>query len=160
MRRYPPLRLLPRLYKFTFVRNPYTRILSAYLNKLFGPERDRLLAKIGLSDPEREVSFLQFLQNLEKKGLYADMHWAPQADIIPYERDQLDKIGRIESLEEDLSQVVDKCFGQQLRLKNKESGRTGADNRLKEYLGTEEQKLIERIYARDFELFYPDADPY
>jgi hypothetical protein len=59
------------LFKFTFVRNPYARVLLAYLDKV------RTGKKInGIR------SFTEFCRYLGSGGLYHNAHWAPQTSVL------------------------------------------------------------------------------
>lgn len=69
-----------RYFRFAFVRNPYSRALSCYLEKIAGEQwlREIRLPKLGL-DPEQDVSFPQFLRRIaQQPPRKMDIHWAPQ----------------------------------------------------------------------------------
>lgn len=138
-------------FTFTFVRDPRPRILSCFLDKIANPQkvyRD----EIGMD--MRPMSFLAFMQRLDQGYLHANPHWAPQSDLMPAA--DMDHLGRVESLEDDLKALVDRLFGyQDFQVVTKEAGRTNSAARLDEYYGPDEERLVRKLYRRDFERFYP-----
>jgi hypothetical protein len=150
----------PSTYRFTFVRNPYSRLISAYRDKILnlnGNPKYRHSLRLA---PEREPSFAEFVRAVAAtpdEG--CDWHWMSQhraamCDIIDY-----DFIGRLERLDDDFHWVLGNI------------GRTpdvACDvGNLNRYRPTEEDglggcsclydeamaDLVWRRYRRDFELF-------
>ncbi len=143
-------------FRFTFVRNPLTRALSAYLDKIAGSD-PKFLAD--LDSRGRSMAFIDFLKRLEDGHLFSNIHWAPQADIIPAPVPMLDFVGRVENLGPDLAEVLQRIFGSRdHEMVQRTVGVTSASSRLSEFYGPEERRIVRTLYARDFELFYPDAD--
>jgi len=92
-----------KYFRFCFVRNPYTRILSCYLDKIRGRNRARYLSKLGV-DGKRELTLTEFLQLLQsRRNLYKNPHWAPQSYLIRPDTIRYSFIGRFEHLHEHLS---------------------------------------------------------
>ncbi len=146
---------LAECYKFTFVRNPYARVLSAYLDKIAtgNPGFRRIIGLDG-----RALSFADFLHRLGDGYLTANIHWAPQADIIALPPASLDFVGRVETLEPDLARVMDRIFGPAGHgMVRRVEGVRSASGRLAEFYGPAERRLVQALYARDFGLFYPEA---
>ena len=142
-----------RPYAFTVVRNPYSRVLSCYLDKIATPKR-KFREHLDLDD--RNLSLIDFLHRLNDGYLRADPHWAPQSELAPFP--WLDFVGRVESLNQDLNAVLAKVFhNAALPVVTKTTGQTNSQSKLNEYCGRAERALIARLYARDFEQFYPDA---
>jgi hypothetical protein len=85
------------LFKFTVVRNPYTRTLSAYLDKI-----ERRAVRAG-----KESSFRDFLLQAKKtpRFLYSNAHWAPQSSLMLIPVEQFDFIGKVETLDQDLAEI-------------------------------------------------------
>ena len=94
---------LKNCYKFTFIRNPFSRVLSAYLDKI-EPGKTKFRNDLDIND--RELSFLEFLKLLDDGYLTSNIHWAPQAYVVPQHPSKLDFIGRVENLEADLQEVM------------------------------------------------------
>lgn len=145
-----PKSLSRRNFVFTFVRNPYSRVLSAYLDKINRPDRKDHFGVEG------EVSYRDFLERLDDGLLYGNVHWVPQADLLPLADMTFSKIGKVETLSADLAEISERIFGKAAANMNRESGRTHASSRMSEFYGPQEKRLVEKLYARDFELFYPD----
>jgi hypothetical protein len=135
-----------RSFKFTFVRDPYARVLSAYLDKV------RTGAKI-----TPIATFTEFCRYLAAGGLHANAHWAPQSSLLLLPIERFDFIGKVENIKEDLSRVF-----AHLDLKPSEPRLAGPpvtnarDLVEKEYT-PDCRETVRRLYRRDFELFgYPD----
>jgi hypothetical protein len=147
-------RLEQQAWVFTVVRNPYSRVLSAYLDKV-GRKRHqgrRFLAWAARhNQPE---SFLGFCRYLEAGGLFLDMHWAPQAEILCLPLERFDFIGKVETLDRDLAQILQHLYGVEPGSPAVRAGtNTGASSRLDEAYGHEERQIVKRLYAPDFDLF-------
>lgn len=137
------------LFKFTVVRNPYTRTLSAYLDKV---ERRALR-------DNRKTSFMGFLQSLKNGKLYANGHWAPQNALLLLPAEQFDFIGKVESLDTDLPLIETEIQGFPPRkpFKSFLANSTGATEKLKAYYDTQTAEMVRLLYQDDFKLFnYPD----
>lgn len=94
--------------RFGFVRNPFTRALSCYLEKIAGEQwlRDLRLPKLGFR-PDEEVSFRDFLERVaQQEPRRMDIHWAPQAHLLGLDRVGYAFLGRFESFRSDLLTVM------------------------------------------------------
>jgi hypothetical protein len=144
----------PRLFRFAFVRNPYCRILSCYLDKIVANETARPIhyRDLGFSQ-QSVVSFKEFLLGVERVDeSRRNSHWKSQAGLINDRRVHYHYIGRFEHLRRDL--------GYALQLLGVEEGdaaiqeisphRTDAQARVKEFFGETEIALVQRIYKLDF----------
>jgi len=155
-------RLRERFFTFTFVRNPYTRIASAYLDKIRGDKPPKLLvARWYGRSPREPISFAEFCDYLQDgKGYLEDGHWARQTDLIPLPVEQLDFIGHIESLEQDLRHVVVRLFGpgHDFHVVSWQGDKTGASSRTRSLYTEREQAMVRNIYAGDFRSFGYDPE--
>ncbi|MCW8125942.1 sulfotransferase family protein [Microbulbifer halophilus] len=142
---------------FTVVRNPYSRIVSAWRSKTAVPRMVRKYRLHPAGKPQRVYTLLEFLQRLEDDLLMANAHWVPQHELIPLPVESLSHVGKVETLEADLGRIVNDIFGCPLELHTRQSDRQRADDYVRSQLAPAERQLIQRLYARDFELFYPDA---
>jgi hypothetical protein len=154
----------PRIFKFAFVRNPYTRVLSAYLDKMVvnAYEKNRLAPKLGL-DPTQEITLLDYLGALAVGDrLYGDIHWMPQVYLISPAHIPYDLIGRFEHFREGLEAVARRVAPElehSLDRLRGEDHRTGAAAHVRELVNDREARLIRTLYAADFDAFAYGRDP-
>lgn len=141
------------LYRFAVVRNPYTRTLSAYLDKV---ERKALRRN-------RETSFEAFLDELETGALYANAHWAPQSSLLLMPLTDFDFIGKVENLNEDLGRALARLKGgpADWPLVSARGNAAGANEKLARYYRNPETvERVRMLFADDFRLFdYDTAFP-
>ena len=154
-------------FRFTFVRNPYTRILSAYLDK-FGknaPQKAPVLAALGKdpADLSQHVSFGEFLASLKLIPVREmDVHFIPQWVSNFAGKFEHGFIGSFELFEDDFRSVYEriapKWFYNQLKLENEGGHATDTTAQIAQYFGDEERGLALDLFARDFELFGYSTD--
>ncbi len=148
-------------YRFSFVRNPYTRLLSAYLDKVVRgrPEAKQIVdeaQRLGLLKPDENLSFVVFLRCIESmlsRGEFLDKHWRPQRHQLHLDRIRYNLIGKVEQLQEDIAKVA-----AALGAPPADASRTfGHETRASEQMGRqyddESRELVARIYKADFEAF-------
>lgn len=143
----PEVARIDSLFRFTVVRNPYTRTLSAYLDKI----KRRF-------DQGRKVesSFAEFLDALANGRLYANAHWAPQSSLLLLPLEDFDFIGKVETLTDDLAHIHNRI----LRVEGLErepvtsvlSHATGATDKLNSYYDEANIETVRTLYRQDFEL--------
>jgi hypothetical protein len=142
------------LFRFAFVRNPYARILSCYLEKIVQDEIERRRHQHWLGFEQREpVSFLNFLQAIDRiPERDRDIHWKSQAATINDRFIHYHFIGRFEHLDRDfpvaLSEMGVRSHAPALQDINHH--KTNARSRLQEFYGATELELARRIYRQDF----------
>lgn len=154
----------PNMYRFTFVRNPFSRALSTYLSKAspssIATNKDLYLPKLGFPKNPDGITFREFLLAISKqKLLEMDIHWRPQFSQIFYDTIKYSFIGRHEKFPEDFKKALKHIFpnisieGSILHDDSHPRTVTNATNRLKEYYGPEEFELVCSIYEKDFKTF-------
>lgn len=151
-------------FRFTFVRNPYSRALSCYLEKVAGLRRlsDMRLPKLGF-EPGEDVSFQKFLELLDSDTSVrdADIHWTPQATLLSLDRVSYGFIGRFESFAPDLTRVMDRLgieVGAEL-LQRRTTHETGAGSRIADYYDDACVDLVRSVYREDFDRLGYGVDP-
>jgi hypothetical protein len=152
-------------YCFSFVRNPYHRLLSAYLSKLVARGAKPPYREIGARIRQRygggRLSFGAFCSYLADGGLYGNPHWFPQCsfvDAVGFER--LDFVGRVETMERDVAHVMHAIFGRADARTGKTSPPTGAAQRVGEHYDDTARGIVRELYRADFERFgYDPAAP-
>ncbi|SFQ99823.1 Sulfotransferase family protein [Poseidonocella sedimentorum] len=151
-------RIAKEAFKFAFVRDPFARTLSAYLDKVVktraaARRARRWFARNGIAAPD----FAAFCRYLDDGGLHDDPHWAPQTQVLPMPLDALDFLGRMERLDEDIAVVHNRIFGESpASLQRRGPKPTGSSNRLAEHYTEDALAIVRRLYAADFEkLGYP-----
>jgi len=145
-------------FKFTFVRNPYARLLSAYLDKIVRKgyahrRRYRALLEPG-KDATSPPSLDRFLDFLAAEGLYANVHWAPQTAMLLIPEADFDFIGKVESLDKDLAFVLQRIFPDHPGGEDRKIGRagpppTGAQDKVHTMLNRRQMDRIAQLYERD-----------
>ncbi|MDF1614765.1 sulfotransferase family protein [Desulfurivibrio dismutans] len=143
--------VLKNYCKAVIVRNPHSRLASAYLYKIRkGPTTQRL----GLP---KNLSFAGFCDYLHDGGLHADIHWMPQSHICPLPPEELNFIGKMENLAEDLPRLTRIVYGRSARIFTRQHHATQANKHLHELYGKYEKQRVAELYAKDFAFF--DYDP-
>lgn len=139
-----------QLFKFAVVRNPFSRTLSAYLDKVERRARAR----------NHESSFEGFVNYLEQGGLYRNAHWAPQTTLLLIPVQRFDFVGKVERYAEDWAEVLRSLQGLSSDISPAPSfldNATGADAKLSRYYTPSLVKRVAQIYRADFEAFGYDA---
>jgi hypothetical protein len=158
-------------FHFTFVRNPYTRVLSCYLEKIVQrmftndfvqqdmkkKGTDERFANLGI-DVSVDVSFVEFLRAVKNQSINEmDIHWMPQADILGVLNGyRYDFIGRFEHFDADFVRVLDRLGAPAdwyQTIENRQRTVTKAKEKLLEYYTPEAIELVQEIYAEDFVRF-------
>ncbi|CAI5482475.1 unnamed protein product [Closterium sp. Yama58-4] len=162
------------MFKFTFVRNPYVRIASTYLNKLVitdAPERKegwgtrkfwnqeffgtakRILDL--LKDPVTDLvsfpDFIRLLDHLRRTRVKTDRHISRQVDICGLAHVQYDFVGRFEHLEEDVRRVTARFNDSHLDIFNfgKSVHATNSEAQLARLYDRDTVLTVSRIFKSD-----------
>jgi hypothetical protein len=154
--------------RFSFVRNPYARLVSAWADKYRNKPLvrgnsfvDKYLAYRTSSDPALPegagvtLSFPDFVRfTTATADRRLDAHWQLQADLLDMPGIKLDLIGKVESFDEDFAHVLAHVGAQQpLHTYN-----SSAHEPWPEYYSNALAESVYRAYERDFDrLRYPRA---
>ena len=141
----------------TFVRNPYVRLVSAYLDKIgnrdmavWGAFAERHGLKLTQS-----VSFDLFVEVIAgEPPEFLDPHWRPQHVNIMYPFVRPNFLGRLETIDQDLPILLSECFGKLSNPPGRQAPHaTGAGNQALALLSDSSTLSRARaLYERDFEL--------
>jgi len=168
----------PILRKYAMVRDPYSRILSAYLNKVearlpVSPQiegEDHFCAVVRDIDRFRqehlspadypEINFEVFLRWLQhgKSWFTKDEHWTAQATLLRQPEVRFELLGRFENMTEDAAQLLhamgcDQGFPSQ---RDVNFSPTKATEKMAQYYTKACQEHVKTFFAADFILFgYP-----
>jgi hypothetical protein len=149
LNRFPTMRQLDRAYKFTVVRDPTERILSAYLDKIVPPESK--FRKLMSDAPD--LSFESFLRELRKFDYFRNGHFLPQVRLLPGGATLYDKIAKVETLEADLADICQTIFGRYEGITQEDAHATGAAARADDVVTPNARMLIAELFAEDFAAF-------
>lgn len=152
----------PNYFKFTFVRNPWDRILSCYLNKIMkDPNFEDKNYAHGIArflQPYRVfhggMSFKDFVKAISKiDDKISNPHFRSQYYMLIDDQDKIivDYVGKFESLSEDFKKVAARCGlpSSELPHINKTENRKNYT----EYYDEETIRLVAERYKKDIELF-------
>jgi len=146
------------IFKFCFVRNPYTRLLSCYLDKIKRdkPENQKIKIQLGLRpDDKRTVTFKEFVEaGMEQQEMHMDQHWRTQFYQTYQSNIEYDFIGKFENFEEDFLFVLKQLNIDAQKYYDIEiSHATKADENIQAYYSTEIAEKVYQKYHLDFEYF-------
>lgn len=144
-------------FKFTFVRNPWSRLYSAYtfLKKGGMNESDKKWGMENLADYD---SFDQFVKGwVTPENVRTYIHFIPQTDFLclPGQNKLLvDFVGYFENIENDFTFVKEKlrlASGANLGYENKtEAG--GVQSNYMDFYTEDSQRIVAEVYGKDVEL--------
>ena len=170
----------PAVRKSTCVRSPYTRVLSAYLNKIEplvrgdGPEHlrkgflkiyqaiDAFRAQCLPEKPQVDFEcFLTWLDMARPGDPFAkNQHWRPQTQIIGNGQVEFDFIARFENLADDAPELL-RRMGSTIAFPSQEQVKfppTGAGSKTRSHYTPLAVQLVRRIYEADFSYLGYDPD--
>lgn len=146
------LRRLHDLHTFVVIRNPYSRLLSAFLDKFRYPTNLERYGNFSL-DP---VGFSRFVVWLKDGGLNADGHWDLQKKLMLLPLNAYDSVVRFENYSEEMGNllsarglVVDPEKLQRLYPQD-QGKKTSASAKLSHFYNREIQQTVQQLYSKDF----------
>jgi hypothetical protein len=143
--------------RFCFIRNPFTRVLSAYLDKIQRRtlQKKKWCSLFGDRDQSRPVTFEEFLSCIARQPVGAmDSHWRPQYFQTFQENFSYDFVGRFETFAQDfvaLSHLFPPPHN--LVMRHEANHKTNASARLYDLYSNHTEQLVREIYQDDFRHF-------
>lgn len=143
---------IAKLTYFVVIRNPYSRVLSAFLDKFRHEKYRRKHGAFALT----HAGFADFVAWLDNGGLTRDAHWDLQEKLIALPFEQFDRVIRFETFRDDMiaflgDQGISAPDGSLQTLFPADEGKqTDADKKLQTYYTPETAARVARLYARDF----------
>jgi len=148
----------PEFYKFCFVRDPFSRVLSAYLDKIGGktPE-SKLFFNWVAKDRTRTVDFKNFITFIAQQHPSArDKHWSSQKRNVLFDFIKYDMIGRLENFQQAIQVIQQNSQIDFSYLKTHSPHKTDASAKKLKYYDEYSIAAVNEIYSEDFKCFnYP-----
>lgn len=143
---------IKQYFKFTIVRNPWDRVVSAYL----------FLKKGGRCQKDKEWSLMhlahigsfdEFIKtSLVKKEVLNEIHFRPQYQFITNSKGDviMDYVGRFEKLEESFDYIIKRLKIEKAELKKMNVNKERRHYR--SYYTDETREIVANLYKRDIKL--------
>ncbi|MAI91909.1 MAG: hypothetical protein CMK05_15640 [Ponticaulis sp.] len=146
-------KMIEEFYTFTVVRNPFSRILSAYLDKFGGGNKlSQFGEAVSRYGEEGNISFNAFCRYLADGGERQNAHWMKQSRILNI-ASKIDFVGRFEDLEgaqaKILAGVRTRTDADRQDLRDGPAA-TGASEKLLHYYDNECIDIVSYVYREDF----------
>lgn len=150
--------------RWTVVRHPGTRALSAYLDRFQEDDvlRRQVMKALG-ADLHSQPSFEEFLEGISRiPDRKRDVHVASQARLTGYPTLQYDSILKFEDLPVNVETLLAELYPNAeiagLMSHNLSPKKTSAASAVSEHLTDKSRELIRTNWAEDFKAFGYDAD--
>jgi len=161
--------------RLSLVRNPYNRLLSAFLSKIdrplqgwkvdpgkpnLRPPKADILAVIKgkkaseIDDMSTGVSFDEFVDVVCSQSLIdMDIHWKPQYAIVQPESISYDYIGRMEDFEQSFTEIRQISGVSEMKIPDISENNTGSSSKMGIYYSNRLALQVYDKYFKDFEIF-------
>lgn len=150
-------RLFKGRFVFSFVRNPFSRLRSAYLNKIVRRQKNGKVRVAAGFDANTCPPFADFIHSIcAQPPLGQNPHWRPQYLNLSLSRIEFDMLGRLETFAADWAKVA---AATGLPAQTSFAGkRTGRQEQAELTYDSAMIAAVARAYGPDFEAF--DYDPH
>lgn len=152
------------IFKFCFSRNPYSRLLSVYLEKICGnkPPKRNVLMHLGRnpSNISQNISFDEFINvACEQPITNMNHHWGIQYYQTFQKSINYDFIGKIEAFPADLHSVLNKISNNyRLYLRDERRHAKRSETHLSDFYTPTLAKMVQTKYLKDFEFYGYDEE--
>ena len=138
-----------KYYTFTIVRNPFTRAISCWKQA------------ICICWIHKDVPFKDYLEIPFHKILdpHYKTHNIPIADYLGEYLKQVDKVVKLESIQEDMDQICDELNLEKTKICHDRLGKYDKEEEYQVYNDSSIVDKIKELYAIDFETFNYSKDP-
>ena len=159
----------PDIFRFTFVRNPYSRLLSAYKNRIrikhaqHSDDYAKIFAmkNMDITDPMSpqapEIKFEDFATYVCKHQDVREMdnHWRPQHLVIRFGVINYSFVGFLESFKDDFSHVLSQIKAPHDKWRSMVGTKYNASPKtnINDFYTEELRKMVNETYQDDFSLF-------
>jgi hypothetical protein len=155
---WPLLRRARRFHYFVIVRNPYSRVLSAFINRF---SKKRYNDEYGTFSLDAS-GFASFLEWLADGGLTADAHWDQQHKLIYAPLTDFDSVLKFEEFPDNLEELL-RQRGIHLTDAHRnlignvnQMTRTKASQKMREFYTPRSEAMVTDLFKSDFDLLpYP-----
>jgi hypothetical protein len=146
-------------FVFCFVRNPYSRLLSSYLDKIkkHGPQKKQVLLYLGrdVSQASEEILFEEFVEVVCSQNISEmNRHWRVQYYQTFQEGLNYDFVGKLESFPKDLFRSLKRVSRSYMKYVSAEQRHaTGANELMAQYYSERTRAMVARKFEIDLDYF-------
>lgn len=158
----------PQVYRFALVRNPFTRIFSAWSSKILLQERgqipDDLCAAaqaLPKTDGEVAAAFEAFVEDISLRDLqqgWRNVHWMPQSLWLDFFQTHYDAIFPLEDMAKAQNEVAQRLAAQGRNFPPLGHFHETVLPYQRRFLTARTIQLIQELYAEDFARFAYDPE--
>lgn len=143
------------------VRDPYTRILSGFLQKIVLANDERFRRFPGFGE-QTDTAFVAFLRYLEENDYGGNRHFWPQVRLLYQPPDAYTFTAKLETLTGDMADFLsaigrDPAMAKALEkphpLEARQAGKITSAGKNRHLITDEARELVRRLYREDFETF-------
>lgn len=146
---------LAEMRRMVVVRNPFSRTLSAFLNKV---ETQKFRRDVGHMERTPE-DFRAFVKLLDEGHLSTNSHWDLQMRQLVFTIEAYTDVLRFENLEHDLSDFLlrldldQNAMHRSSAFQKGRTHRTDANAQLERFYDSDAEAIVRRLFSDDFEAF-------
>ncbi len=149
----------PDCFTFTFIREPVSRVISAFEDKIRvpSPQRWRFLDHLGYEE-SFPITLKEFILAMhhDPSIMELDPHWRPQHKEISYGLIDYDHIGILPNMDVELPRILARLFPDHDPTPyspRQELGHRTRANRIAKKLDDEDREILEALYADDVRMY-------